>query len=256
MRNDILTLEGGSHLYHSCMLGGISKAKTWMVFITLALLGAFSSPLAAVEAPSLVVTIAADTVDDMDNQTSLREAVAYAGTLSGADTVTFAPGLNGATIAMTSGTSLSGDVDGITIDATALANGLTIQSNATSRAVLNTGILTLRGLKLTGAALTGGQAGGAVFSSGTLELDRCTLTGNSADFGGGAIFNGGILTVRRCTITGNSSGGHAGAIYNNAGTPPSSTPLSPRTPPEPTFRSTTTPPPRCATALSPATSPC
>ncbi|MFO1482872.1 MAG: cadherin-like beta sandwich domain-containing protein [Verrucomicrobiaceae bacterium] len=164
------------------------------------------------------MTIAADTVDDMDNQTSLREAVAYAGTLSGADTVTFAPGLNGATIAMTSGTSLSGDVDGITIDATALANGLTIQSNATSRAVLNTGILTLLGLKLTGAALTGGQAGGAVFSSGTLELDRCTLTGNSADFGGGAIFNGGILTVRRCTITGNSSGGHAGAIYNNAGT--------------------------------------
>lgn len=172
----------------------------------------------AAESPSLIVTIAADTVDDTDNETSLREAVAHAGTLPGADTVTFDAVLNGATIALTSGTSLTGDGDGITIDATALPDGLTIQSNATSRAVLNTGILTLRGITLTGAALTGGQGGGAVYSNGTLELDRCSLTGNSADFGGGALFSDGITTIKRSTIHGNSTAGTGSAIYNNGGT--------------------------------------
>ena len=40
---------------------------------------ALVSPLSAGETPGLIVTISADTVDDMDNQTSLREAVTYAG---------------------------------------------------------------------------------------------------------------------------------------------------------------------------------
>ena len=172
---------------------------------------------APVETPSLVVTIAADTVNNTDNQTSLREAIAYAGTLPGADVVTFNPALSGATITLTGGVSLTGDADGVTIDAIALGSGLTIASTGANRPVLNTGKLTLRGLKLTGAALTGGSGGGGVYSNNMLELDRCTVSGNSAPFGGGALFNDGTATVTRCTFSGNS-GGTGGAIYNNAGT--------------------------------------
>lgn len=43
------------------------------------------------EAPSLVVTLAGDTVNNLDAGTSLREAVFHAMALGGAQTITFAP---------------------------------------------------------------------------------------------------------------------------------------------------------------------
>ncbi len=43
----------------------------------------------ASETPSLVVTVTTDVVDNADNQTSLREALAYAAQLGGTQTVTF-----------------------------------------------------------------------------------------------------------------------------------------------------------------------
>src|SRR6056297_1928034 len=51
--------------------------------------------LLAQETPSLVVTIATDTVDPTDNETSLREAIAHAATLTDPQTITFSDGTGG-----------------------------------------------------------------------------------------------------------------------------------------------------------------
>ena len=58
--------------------------------------------IGAFEVPSLIVTTLNDVVDPTDGQTSLREAIAYADTLSSDPTITFADGLTG-TIVLTQG---------------------------------------------------------------------------------------------------------------------------------------------------------
>jgi len=63
-------------------------------------IGAFESPF---ETPSLIVTTASDVVDASDFQTSLREAISFANNTSGADTITFAPGLSGQIILLEEG---------------------------------------------------------------------------------------------------------------------------------------------------------
>jgi CSLREA domain-containing protein len=57
--------------------------------------------------------------------------------------------------------------------------------------------------------------GGGISNSGTLTIDRCTLTGNVGTTNGGAIQNNGALVVTNSTISGNSSG-HGGGLYNYA----------------------------------------
>ena len=66
-------------------------------------LGAFElDTQVPIEDPSLIVTTTADVVDQFDNLTSLREALALANTQDGADTITFDTGLQG-TILLTQG---------------------------------------------------------------------------------------------------------------------------------------------------------
>ncbi|MBE6408715.1 MAG: DUF4347 domain-containing protein, partial [Lentisphaerae bacterium] len=84
------------------------------------------------ETPSLVVTTALDVMDDADELTSLREAIAYLnqnGTLNGENTITFAESLSGETITLSSTIGnitksmiINGDIDGdgtadVTVDA-------------------------------------------------------------------------------------------------------------------------------------------
>ena len=69
--------------------------------------------------------------------------------------------------------------------------------------------------------------GGAIKNSGTLTLNNCTITGNTANFNapcctdtgrGGGIYNGpsASLTINGCTITNNKAFG-GGGIYNDGG---------------------------------------
>ncbi len=102
------------------------------------------------------------------------------------------------------------------MDATGLSNGLIIlQGAANKRGFFNTGVLTLRGIKITGASAPPGEGGGAVFSAGTLTLDRCTFSGISAFLGGGGLWNEGQATVQRCTFS-NNSGRTGAAILNGS----------------------------------------
>ena len=158
---------------------------------------------------------------------SLRAQIATAAT---GDTIVFDAALDGATISLTtfvndlttgskqfgpSAFFITGS-QALTIDAT--ANGLTkgiviARSSAAGTAnfrLFDVGVgssLTLRGVTLSNGYVRGGSslyaggalgAGGAIFNQGTLTLDRCTLTGNTAV--GGDVFS-----------SGNSGGGGTGA---------------------------------------------
>ena len=101
---------------------------------------------------------------------SLRQIVASA---SGGSTITFDPSLSGQTITLTSGELLLNQ--NLTIDGSALASGVTISGNNSSR-VFETG------------------------SGTTCVFTRLTITNGFNSGLGGAVLNGGTLTVNQCTI--------------------------------------------------------
>ncbi len=157
---------------------------------------------------------------------SLPATIAFAAAHSGADIITFDPTLGGQTITLTgpvNGHAITiADSAGVTIDASGLSTGLTIQGGGPSGnfalfRVNNGATLTLRGLTLAnGGGSSFGSAGGAIYNDGTVTLTQCTFWGNSAFFAGGAIYNTGTLKVTECTFSGNSSvgSGIGGAIYS------------------------------------------
>jgi CSLREA domain-containing protein len=201
---------------------------------------------------SLVVTTLNDTVDANDGVTSLREAVDYANTLSGAQSITFATGLNGGTITLTGG-ELHITESNLTIDASNLVSKITISGNDASR-VFNlsdntTSTLNLDNLQLVhGSAATadGGGAillgvhdtlnidssvfqfnltlgnGGAIAGASslvpadlnTINITNSNFAGNGAVLGG-AIFNFGSLTINGSSFLGNTAVTSAGAILDS-----------------------------------------
>src|SRR5262249_45108880 len=147
---------------------------------------------------------------------SLRAAIAFA---HKGDAINFAPSLVGHTITLTSGELL------LRRDVTIAGPGadkLTISGNHASRvfelSATLTPQVTLSGLTISdgvgvfaaGSTHKNDGDGGAILNQGTLRIDNCTLSGNSAP-GGGAIHNDGTLTVVGSTLTGNSAGA-GGAI--------------------------------------------
>jgi hypothetical protein len=157
---------------------------------------------------------------------SLRYEIAAA---KSGDTITFAPGLDGQTITLSSGNELYIAGKNLTIQGpgTGLLTVASGPSANTSRIFeVAAATVTLIGLTISNG---GGRAhlyangspgdgnGGAVLNDpdGGLTISGCTLTGNSADYGG-AIYNQGTLTVSGCTLSNNSTsrGGSGGGIYN------------------------------------------
>jgi autotransporter family porin len=82
---------------------------------------------------------------------------------------------------------------------------------------IKSGNVTITNLTLTNATK---KDGGAIYNQGTLTIDNCTFTANTANDGnGGAIYNQGDLTITDTTIkdnTANSTGEdvYGGGIYN------------------------------------------
>ena len=166
-------------------------------------------------APQIIVTNANDS-----GVGSLRRAVADAAAFTNA-LITFAPGMNGGTITLTTGPIAVNNANGVTVDASALAAGLTISGNNAGRifTIAATANCALKRLALTGGNATGAfplSYGGAILNQGTATLTDCTLAGNSAQVAGGAIFNQtGTVTLLRCTISGNTTQ-YGGAVQNEA----------------------------------------
>jgi hypothetical protein len=186
---------------------------------------------------SLVVTTTNDFLSDATNNgLSLRSAIAYT---EANPTISFAPGLAGATITLSNALTLSSN---LTIDASKLSGGITLngnnatnvfQVNSGATVVLNSLIVT-KGYDLNSVAgginnygtltinlcsVSGnvGVAGGGIFNNdnGIMTLNQCTVSGNSGA-GGGGIWNFGTLTLNQCTVSGNSVvAAPGGGIYNS-----------------------------------------
>ena len=82
------------------------------------------------------------------------------------------------------------------------------------------GIFTSKGstTTLTGVTITGNKnkiyGGGGICNFGTLNIDGCTITGNTAGANGGAIWQEGTLNLQgKNTITDNQAGGRANNVY-------------------------------------------
>jgi hypothetical protein len=153
--------------------------------------------------PSLVVTTNLDDVDDTNSLTSLREAIAYAETLSGPSTITFDPAFFGTRrqrIQLTAGPLVLTDPATITIVGPG-ARQLTIGGGGKS------GVFEVEGgsLVLSGVTIANGNAdlgGGLRNEGGNLVLTNVLIQGNRAIAGGG-LFNDGRTTLRAVSIKGN-----------------------------------------------------
>jgi hypothetical protein len=144
---------------------------------------------------------------------SLRAALAAA---NNGDVVTFAPGLSGKTITLTSGV--------VNVNASVTITGLgagqlAITSNGRSE-ILH--IAAGATVTVSGLTLTHGMAGagGAIDNAGTLTLSNDSLLANQSlnGNGGGAIVNEAraTLTMTQCTLTGNGAGGSGTNVYGGA----------------------------------------
>jgi len=139
---------------------------------------------------------------------SLRQTLANA---PAGSTITFDPSLSGQTITL-DGSELLLDKN-LTIDASALPAGLTIDADAASRVMRVVSGITVT---LDSLTLANGEAdeGGGIHNSGTLTLIRCTLSGNFASSDGGGISTSGTLTIHQSTLTGNSADNFGGGFYH------------------------------------------
>ncbi len=157
---------------------------------------------------------------------SLREAIQAANTDATADDITFSPALGGGTILLNVAQGLMPITQALTINASALVGGLTINANDPSAApgdgigifnVSNNNGGTLIDVTLNGLRFTGGDSagfGGAIRSSENLTIIGSTITGNRATGNGGGIAqqNTGTLTINSSTISNNTSGLDGGGI--------------------------------------------
>lgn len=94
-------------------------------------------------------------------------------------------------------------------------NGLgAVDSNAGGAAYLNGGSLTLTSCTLSSNSA---GAGGAIYNNyATLVLDRCSLSGNSS-VNGGALVSTGSINAQRCSFTGNTCTGDGGVLFSSDG---------------------------------------
>lgn len=177
---------------------------------------------------------------------SLRNAIGYGGLI----TFDLPPGDD--LIELTGGPLVVYRHD-VTIDASSLPNGLTIDAGGRSRVVevAEGRQVVLRNLTLTGGSAL--QGGGLLNDGGSVTLERCVVTGNSTAFSadlrgdGGGILNNvlmrdngdteqrsftgrdvglpaghpalnGYLKLVESTVSGNHAGNHGGGIANVGGT--------------------------------------
>jgi hypothetical protein len=135
---------------------------------------------------------------------SLRQAVLDANANPGADVITFAPAARDGTIVLTSG-QLS-----ITDDVTITGPGagrLTVSGNDASRVftVAAGEKVAISGLTIANGKAGGGDGGGLI-NFGTVTVNNCAFTSNSASEGGGlANESGGRADVSGSTFTSNSA---------------------------------------------------
>ena len=193
---------------------------------------AFTQGLQA-EYSGIFATFTVDTLDDEDDGidvggVSLRDALAAA---AEGDTIEFANsllsvdnglgvgviGLNGTELAIDTGVTVLGDIDGngigdITIDAQGNSRVFNINDGGVDSSIE----VTLTGLTIVGGSIVG--QGGGILNGETLTLENATIDSNTAtgDEGdGGGIANlSGTLNLIDSSVSGNTAEDDGGGIYN------------------------------------------
>ncbi len=135
---------------------------------------------------------------------------------SGAPTTIIDGGRRGTVVAISRGTHTHATISKMTIQGGYVPVGGGIN---------NGGTLTINQCTVSGNTAFhtefGGGAGGGIANEGTLLINESTINGNSVDEDGGGITNLGTLTINNSTLSGNSAlgatGGLGGGIFN-AGT--------------------------------------
>ncbi len=180
----------------------------------------FVADIGAVEAgdaPALVVNTLADELDTPPGASlSLREAIreAPAGAV-----ITFAPALSGQTLVFDSVKAQMEWNKGITLDASTLPAGLTLDAGPGANrhfeiiGLTNTTIRNLTFIGGGGVGRTNSGFGGAIECLAPLSLVDCTFHHNSALVEGGAVdLNNYPVQMTRCTFYDNTAKASGGAI--------------------------------------------
>lgn len=157
---------------------------------------------------------------------TLREAITLANADTGAETITFNPTVFAAPGPYT--INLTGVLPDLSTDMTISgpgANVLTVQRNTGGNYrifTIGAGIVnvTISGLTISNGNAAGGGSfdrGGGIFisSTGAVQVNNCTISGNTATADGGGIVSAGsagTLNISGTTISGNSAGTQAGGI--------------------------------------------
>jgi predicted outer membrane repeat protein len=174
--------------------------------------GTAQPDIGAYEVPAIRITTAVDEFDTPSGASvSLREAIRDASTTAN-NLLLLDPALSGLTLTLDAALGQIEVGKIISLDASGLAAGFTIDGGTgTNRLFQNLSSMHLRGLRLTGGAVSGD--GGAILSTGTLVLEDCTLSGHTATGIGGAVAcTSGSLLVKRCAFAGNTATSHGGAL--------------------------------------------
>ncbi|MDO5579742.1 MAG: choice-of-anchor Q domain-containing protein [Planctomycetia bacterium] len=190
------------------------------------------------DAASSVVTTLDDIIDRNDGVVSLREAIMYAEQRqTGSTVVTFDSSLNGGTITLDADLGPIVLTDCVTIDASALAGGLTISGDNKTGIFsididnhkypiyyhgmnVNASVPSDVNVNLRGLTLTAGytEKGGAIYiASGNVSVENTNIYGCEATLWGGAIYSyKNELTLKNVNIGGNKAA-HYGGVVNEQG---------------------------------------
>ena len=166
------------------------------------------------ETPSTRVTTPFDIFSLYDGYTSLREAAYYVGVGAVDTPITFADSIAGFTLKLDGSSILIGA--SLTIDASAMPGGVTIDADGNSR-VFTVTTKPSQPVNLIALNIRGGTAsdGGGIYTvGGTLHVRDCYLVDNRAREKGGAVYNTGTLSVTNSTVLANESYVDGGAFYN------------------------------------------
>ena len=202
--------------------------------------GADMGAFEAQELPSLIVTTAADAVDETDGVTSLREAIHFANSKPGADTITFDSNvftggnaslirLNGAELEITDTLTINGTTaTNVVITGDANDDDVTDANNVTDVAASQTASVLSDNTRVLNFSATSGD-----LSLQSLTITGGRTTGNNVYLGGGQGYDtthsgGGIrfdsngaLTLTDSAVSGNHTigrGANGGGISAASGT--------------------------------------
>lgn len=171
-----------------------------IVPLLLTLLGACSQ---VNEDPALT-PLATFTVSNLNDsgRGSLRQAILDANALPGPDSIGFSVG---GTITLAS--TLPDITDDLTITGNIFPNAVTISgNNAVSVFSIDSGVVNLYNLTITGGHARDYYAGGGILhDGGDLYISDSTISGNRAQAGGGIYSNNGTLDIRNTTISDNTA---------------------------------------------------